>query len=243
MEKRKLSVWKILKFLFIALILIVFGGLMLRLCTMGDPPSMEKYAWTESMISFQKKYPDNFNVQKINENGLSYQYLASDGKFAINNIFITETGGGKAQIQFTVRYNNSTIKYLKNDYNLLSDPIGEPFIYILTDTGGNMYRSYLYTKEKKTVYNYRHIIFDDVDISDILNRTDEYSLMLDIYYIDDVSIGNSLYGSMPVFNCIYNDDFGYVGYVTETYNIKKDMYKNDSPTSGLMVNPAYLILE
>lgn len=232
-----------MKFLFTALILIIFGGLMLRICTMGDPESMEKYAWTESMISFQKKYPDSFTVQKINENTYSYQYLASDGKFAVNNIFITETGGGKAQIQLTVRYNNSTIKYLKNDYNLLSDPVGEPFIYILTDSSGNMYRSYLYTKDKKAVYNYRHIIFDDVDISDILNLTDEYSLMLDIYYIDDVSIGNSIYGSMPVFKCIYTDEFGYVGYVPETYNIKKDMYKNDSPTSGLMVNPAYLILE
>ena len=236
------TVGKLLKYLLIAVILIIYGGFMLRICTMGNPDSMEKYVWTEQTIQLYKTYQDKFTVKKVNEDTLNYQYITTDGKFSVNNIFVTETGGGKAQIQFTVRYNNSTLEYLRNDYNLMEIPVGEPFVYILNDSSGNTYKKYQFTKDTKTVYTYRHIIFDDVDIS-AMNYTDPYHLYFDVYYIEDVNLNNLPYGTLPVLKSEYNDEGIYSGYVLESYNIKKDLFKNDSPSTGITLSPAYLITE
>ena len=239
------TVKKLLKYLLIAVILFVYGGFMLRICTMGNPDSMDKYVWTESAIQLYKTYQDKFSVKKVNEDALSYQYITTDGKFAVNNIFVTETGGGKAQVQFTVRYNNSTLEYLRNDYHLTENPAGEPFVYVLSDTNGNIYKKYLFTKDTKTVYNYRHIIFEDVDIS-AMSYTDpsvSYTLYFDVYYIDAVNLLNLPYGTLPVLKSYYNDEGIYAGYVLEPYNIKKDLFKNDKPTSGITPSPAYLVTE
>ena len=240
-KSNKLTVGRILKYLVILVILAIYGGFMFRICTMDDPAAMTKYVWTESMVRLYNKNPDGFKVKKVNEDTLSYQYITPDGKFAVNNILITETGGGKAQIQFTLRYNNSTIKYLKEDYGLTDDPVGEPFVYIISDSYGNIYRNYQYTTDAKTVYNYRHIIFDDVDITGFTNLTETYYLFLDIHYIENVNLNGTPYGILPLYKCEYDTTGRYVGYVTDSYNIKKDLFKKDSPTAGITVNPAYLV--
>lgn len=208
---------------------------------MGNPSSMKKYIWTESMIEFYNSNPNDFEVKKVNEDAISYQYLTNDGKFAINNIFVTPTGGGKAQIQFTVRYNNSTIKSLVQDYMLKENPIGEPFVYIISDSFGTRYRNYQYTNDKKGLYNYRHIVFDDVDISAIDNLNEMLYLYLDIYYIEDVKLESTPYGVLPIYKHDFNEAQQYVGYTTETYNYKKDIFVKNSPSAGIMPNPAYLI--
>ena len=240
-KSNKLTVGKILKYLVILVILAVYGIFMFRICTMDDPAAMEKYVWTESMVTLYKRAPDEFKVKKVNEDTLSYQYITPDGKFAVNSIFITETGGGKAQVQFTLRYNNSTVKYLKEDYGLTDDIIGEPFVYTLSDSYGNIYRNYHYTTDAKTVYTYRHIIFEDVDITGFTDIENSYGLFLDIHYIENVKLADIPYGSLPLFKCQHDIDGRYVGYVLDPYNIKKDLFKKDSPTPNIMVNPAYLV--
>lgn len=245
MEDNKSSkghlIGKILKYMVFVIIILVYGIFLLRICTMGNPSSMKKYVWTESMIEFYNKNQSNFEVEKVDEDVMSYQYLTDDGKFAINNIFITKTGNGKAQIQFTVRYNNSTIKSLVQDYMLQENPIGEPFVYIISDSSGTRYRNYQYTNDKKGLYNYRHIVFDDVDISAIDSLNQSFYLYLDIYYIENVKIDSTPYGVLPIYKHDYTEEQKYVGYKTKPYNYKKDMFVNNSPTSGIMPNPAYLI--
>jgi hypothetical protein len=236
------TVGKLLKYLLIAVILLVYGIFMLRICTMGNPTTMDQYVWTESTVQLYKTYQDKFAVEKVNEETLSYQYITTDGKFAINSIFVTETGNGKAQVQFTIRYNNSTLEALRKDYNLIENPTGEPFVYILNDINGNIYRKYQFTTDTKSVYNYRHIIFEDVDISG-MDYTDLFYINLDIYYIEDVNFANISYGTLPVLRNEYDSEGKYNGYLLEPYDIKKDLFKKDSPTSGITPSPAYLVKE
>ncbi|MCL2517568.1 MAG: hypothetical protein FWF15_03295 [Oscillospiraceae bacterium] len=224
MTTKKITIGKILKYSVYGLIIFVYLFFMVRICTMGDPKSMEEFVWNESGVSAYNSNSDNFIINVVNEKSMNYQYITGDGKFAVSNIHTAKLADANAgQIQFTIRYNNSTIKTLKADYNLEKDPVGEPFIYILYDSNGNIYRNYQYISDRKLLYNYKRIIFDGIDLT-----ADEFHV--DIYYCDDVRFTKPPYGSLPVLKADYY-------FMDEGYNISKTPVTD----KRLNVNPVYRI--
>jgi len=214
-----ITVGKVLKYTVYGLILFVYLFFMVRICTMGDPKSIEEFIWNAESVSTYNSDPNNFVINVVNEKSMSYKYITDDGRFAVSNIHITNTG----QLQFTIRYNNSTIKSLKLDYDLEKDPVGEPFIYILSDSNGNIYRNYQYVSDRKLLYNYRRLIFNDIDLT-------ATGFQVDIYYCDDVKLTKTPYGSLPVLRADYY-------YTDKGYNISK----TPAIDKRLTLNPAYLI--
>ena len=207
------TIGRILKYTVFALILFVYVFLMFRMCGVSDSKTMSEFIWNEESVTAYNNNPGSFKITIVNKKDSA---LTSDGKFAVSNIHITGTG----QIQFTIRYNNSTVKQIIKDYKLETEPVGEPFIYILTNTNtGETFRSYQYVAEKKLIYNYRKIIFDGIDLN-------EKNYCVDIYYCADVNFNKAPYGTLPLIFAI-----------SEEVEISKTPVKDNR----LMVNPVYPI--
>lgn len=85
------------------------------------------------------------------------------------------------EVQFTVRYNNrSTINRLMRLQSLAERPEGEVFVYILSDTNGKVYTEYTVAKGNKPMYDFRRVVFPDVDFTGVK------AFYLEVFYIGDV---------------------------------------------------------
>lgn len=192
-------VGKILKYSFFAVILFIIGFMTLRIFTSGDTKTAKSFMWTERTVNSYREAPDKFKVYVID---VPREYT-EDGKFRISNVRYAESDENTAaQLQFTVRWNNSTIEYLKEDFDLAEAPAGEPFIFTLTDDKGNVYTEYEMLSDIKPLYHYRRLAFDISDLRDA-----EY-FRLNIYYYNtydsesaaDTEDGDSgAYGTMIVY--------------------------------------------
>ncbi len=134
------------------------------------------------------------------------------GYFAVTQaVFIDEAD----QLQFVFRYNNSTLKYTANDYNLPEIPSRDAEVYDVTvtimydltpdnpnDNDGKTPEAVRYERfypsdmksSQKTLYNYRKFVFDDIKITD-----DVIGVYADFYYIDDVDYAKKAYGSLLLY--------------------------------------------
>lgn len=155
---------KIIKYFFFGLIIFFFGFMTLRLFTSGDTKIAKSFLWTdEAKVSYQTS-PDKFKIYSVDVS----KNFTDDGMFYVSNTRYAESEVGNiSQIQTTIRWNNSTIKYLMSDLILTEMPAGEPFVFTLTDDIGNVYTGYETVSDKKTLYNYRRLVFDGVNFTDV----------------------------------------------------------------------------
>lgn len=182
---KKLTFSKIIKFIFVLLIIAVYTLLFGRMFLARYTGSMAKYAWTNNAI---KTYEQTTDFTLMTQN-LS-KTIDDNGYFSISNyVYIPEIN----EVQFTVRYNNSTVDTLENFYTDVSD-IGETFVFTLTDNNGNVYDSYKYLSKSNLIYNFRRLVFEGVDLSNA------GTLYLNVYYINDVSKSSKIYTSFQLYN-------------------------------------------
>jgi hypothetical protein len=120
------------------------------------------------------------------------------------------------QVQFVLRYNNSTLKYTKQDYNLSEIPSRDDHVYDVTltimydltpenteDNDGKTPEAVAYERffasniasAKKTLYNYRKFVFDGIKIDDSV-----IAVYADFYYIGDVNYDEKPYGSLLIYH-------------------------------------------
>ena len=138
----------------------------------------------------------------------NYGYFANSGA-----VFIKEAN----QLQFILRYNNSTLEDTKDDYGLASTPSRDENVYDVTvtimydltpendkDNDGKTPEAVRYERikptgdaisYKKTLYNYRKYIFDGIVIDDSV-----LGVFADIYYIGDVDYEKDAYGSLLLYD-------------------------------------------
>lgn len=164
------------KTLTVAVLCFVFGiiiFMVIRLMTSYPPSSMKKMVWNESALAAYQNDPNGFSVSYYP----STDSFSDDSMFSISQITYIPSIG---QYQATVRYNKRVLNYLCNDYGLTAVPDGETYIFMLRDNHGNVYKTYSYTAESRSNYEYRHVIFDGVDMDDVTK------LVLEVYYIGDV---------------------------------------------------------
>lgn len=152
----------ILKWLFYLIIIALFAIIFFRLGTNKPSKNMTSLICTPKIEEALKRGDVAVFSQELGD------YMPRGGEYAIFDVkVIPETD----ELQFTVRYNNSTVKKLKEkiasrDYGseeekqAALDKIGErPFVFALRDEDGNVYKAYAYLEYSKTVYQYIKVSF------------------------------------------------------------------------------------
>ena len=164
--KPKSKAGKILRLLGILLVVAVYGILMFRIFTKGDPAGAKVFLWTPDTVAAYQADPQNFTAQRytirsfnyptgiMDENGVEkyearvYNDITSDGSFQISNLIYVPTA---QELQITVRFNRAAVERLQNQYKLSEKPTGEIFFFALDD-GENYYADCSYVATKRMTY-------------------------------------------------------------------------------------------
>jgi len=138
------------------------------------------------------------------------------------------------QIQVVLRYNNSTIKHLVEDYSLETIPERSEDLYdvslffsvdltpentednaTVSEGATRTFRcsSRLVRRDEKNLYNYRMFVFDldecGEDLAALLESGHLLAVYADVYYVEDMDLDEKAYGTL----CLYD-------YLTETEELK-----------------------
>ena len=199
-----------------ALIIISITGLLVwrMIDNMFDPKVMNTVVANEKLADAYAEKGDGLDAYYQEHS----QYTRGDtnyGYFAITQSLIISDID---QVQFVLRYNNSTLEYTKNDFKLSEIPKREDIVYevILTvmydltpdikdDNDGKKPDTVKYetigeqsacVKAQKTLYNYRKYVFDGVKIDENV-----IAIYADFYYVGDFDPDEKPYGSLLIYHC------------------------------------------
>ncbi len=192
--KRYYKIKKIVKFTLKTLVYVsVFGvvaALLFRIYTIQEPDIAKQFVWNEKGIAAYNEYKD-FTV--YSQKMLSYMWTdpetgeskeierdsfnggkeIGDQTMCVSNIHFVKRAG---QIQVTFRWNQNAEKKLLTDFEIDSLPEGELFRFTLSDEKGNLYGDVSYLSDSRYVYEYRRLVFDDIDFKTVKE------LYLNIYF-------------------------------------------------------------
>lgn len=174
-EKKKDSLaLKILKYLAIAVVVLVYALLFFRIFISNDTSLAKSFIWTEkSVAAYDEKGGLSVYTQKLegytlyDEDGevaetVTYNDLSKDGLFKVSNfMYVKDT----KEVIITVRYNDTCEKKYSEKYSLDPDA-SELFVFELQG-GGKTYGDYTYVTDERFVYHYRRLVFSGVDIKDL----------------------------------------------------------------------------
>ena len=248
---RKFTFGKILRKTFsyalTVLALAVIAFLVWRISSTGDPKAFKSFLWNDISIEAYNESPESFKALQYVRN----DNLTPNGKFSASSVYFVPSIG---QFQMTLRYNDSTVKKLVNELmteyelknaNEVKEKFGvyentekELFVFTLSDNLGNVYTDYQVVSGTKYMYNYRRIIFDNIDMNatkvtekDGETLTEAFEeLYLNIYFIDDVQL-SAPYAILTVYD-------------TEHDHSPVDLKKypsNDTPSKNLAPPPKYTV--
>ncbi|MBQ5885911.1 MAG: hypothetical protein IIW79_05820 [Clostridia bacterium] len=193
------------KVLFYLFVIIVNAIMLWRVLFSGDPAKIQRLTVNDSL---REAYEDGQLLLETQEQ----RTLTSNGLFAVRQcVFIPEAN----QIQIVVRYNNSTLRKLAQDYGLESVPEKTDELFDVsivktidktpmditdnTDPEALSEERYHPTGEPETaykrLYSYRRYVFENV------SREDAVGMFVDVYYKGDVNYEKDPYGAL----CIYED--------------------------------------
>lgn len=209
----------VMRALFALLIIGVVGLLAFRIIDSKIVPSKVKTLTpNDKLCEAYETYGDELTLYRqdqgkyTREEGKNYGYFANEGA-----IFIKEAD----QLQITLSYNNSTLEHTKDDYFLPEIPSRDDEVYAVSlrimydltpdnkdDNDGSVESAVRFERimptgdaisHKKTLYNYRKFIFDDVVIDDSV-----IAVIVDIHYVGDIDYDIDAYGSICVYH--YEDE-------------------------------------
>ncbi|MCQ2433385.1 MAG: hypothetical protein MJ175_12350 [Clostridia bacterium] len=190
------KLWTGVKIVVLSISLAIYMFFFFRLCTMGDPDSMSHVLWNDVNKAAYRADPAAFEI--LEQEPVSY--ITDDGRFWISNVIYLPAA---KQLQYTIKYNNSTVKYLKADLEAAATKEGlsgeitipdEPFDYSLLDENGNRYSPSEVLADRKQNYNYRRLVFDGIEM------TEESIFYADMYYAGAVNYTGAPYGSLLVWH-------------------------------------------
>ena len=218
-------VFKLIKKLIVAIFSLIITGvivfLLWRVFSSDDPKSMKVIDVNDRVsaaygIAGEDLYMFKQDQRSITSGSKNYGY------FSITDYVIIPDAN---QIQTTVRYNNSTLKYTARDYGLDKIPSREEDVYDVTliiavdltpenekDNFGNDEAGVEFIRchgrttlsDTKNIYNYRKMVFqlDDanVDLAKLLDEGLLLAVYADFYYVGDVDYDKPAYGTL----CLYD---------------------------------------
>lgn len=223
--------WRIAGFIFKALCTLIIAAIVILLLwrmidNNNDPKDMDTVIPNSLLVDAYEKNGDSLNTYyqeqtRYTRGENNYGYFAITQSLIIDDI---------DQIQFVFRYNNSTLKYTKEDYSLDSIPSRDAEVYDVTvtvmydltpddttDNDGKTAEAVRYERifpsqmlsAKKTLYNYRKFVFDGIEIDDSV-----IAVYADFYYVGDIDYDEKPYGSLLIYH--YEEE-----------NISRKLTKND----------------
>ncbi len=179
---------KMIKWMFIAVVVLMLLWLTLCSILQKGTPAMKKYVWTAEAA---EQYAENKEFKIWNLTAFNTSSL--DKIFYIENLMYTEE---PSQFQFMLRYNvhNESVKKLS-----ANSAEKEPFVFVLKDNKGKTYTKYEYMTDSALIYGYYRVVFSGVDTSEATELT---------VYIYRNNGENTDFRS-PVDSCIvwYNDGY------------------------------------
>lgn len=169
----------VVKIICASLVIGVYAILAYRLATgLGIPEKAKEMIWDEKAYNAYSASGGNLTVYAQDPEAT----FGNDGRFSIYQMrYIPDID----QVQFTIRYNRSTVAALKDEiaanYAVGDDATDEerlaaenaaaaalemvdndPFVFVLRDQDGNVYADYSYTAYSSGLYTYVRIAFDNV---------------------------------------------------------------------------------
>ena len=189
------------------LVIIAINAIVLwRVLFSGDPSAIKPILVNEQTVAAYRKQGNELRLEIQQQ-----RTITESGKFSVTDcVFIPEAN----QIQVTVRYNNSTLRKLAEDYELSEIPSREQELFDITivkttdltpdDPDDNTDKAKL--KEEryypsgeaktayKTLYSYRKFIFDNITYEDAVG------MFVDVYYAEDINYNDTPYDAL----CIYD---------------------------------------
>ncbi len=205
---------RVVKLSLLILVLLVNGVLIFRLCSSGDPSSMDTLLVNEKLYEAYQAAGEDMTLQYQNHPTIT-RGENNSGYFSVTQyVFIPEAD----QVQLVFRYNNSTIKHLKEDYGLDVLPDKEEHLFDVSlikttdltpadDTDNSAPEKLAKVRIKPTgfvkdttsnrLYTYYRYVFDGVTI-----EADTVGIFADVYYVGDIQgdYENIAYGTL----CLYD---------------------------------------
>lgn len=177
---------KLFKYTILSVSFLIFAFFIFRLAFSGTPKELRRIVWTPQAIEAYRSSPETFEAIEQEQE----TYITNDGKFWILDVvYLPEA----KQLQMVIKYNDSTLKYLKEALGTETLP-EEPFVYSLLDNNGARYETHTQETGRRLNYNYRLLAFENIDLTDI-------SVMyVDIYYTDAVDYEKAPYSSLMTWN-------------------------------------------
>ncbi len=212
---------RIVKFLFFCIIFGVISLLVWRMASSGDPDSMHLPAVNDKLAAAYEQAGGELYLFRQEQNSIT-RAESNAGYFSVTDaLFIPEAN----QVQIVVRYNNSTIRALCEDYGLAETPDRSAELYDVTlliatdltpdndaDNSGNDPASVAFTrirptsveKDQKNLYNYRRLVFDldsaGLSLAELLESGEWLAAYADFYYVEDIDYEATPYGTL----CLYD---------------------------------------
>ena len=143
-----MKIKRILKGLFIAFVCAFLLFIAARIFLLGDNDTLSELYPTDSAISAYNA-GENFIYHE------PFESIADDGYYSSNGFIYCESTG---EVQITGRYNDSL-------YTYMDAPEDTEFTWKLVDKANELeWEGEVVAGDEKYIYNYRRIIFSDVEI-------------------------------------------------------------------------------
>ena len=218
-------VFKIIKKLIVGMFSLLVTGIIVflfwRVFSSGDPKSMKTIDVNERISTAYESAGKELYMFRQEQRSIT----SGDDNYGYFSITDCKIIPDANQIQTTVRYNNSTLRYTAEDYELDEIPSRDDTVYDVSlviavdltpddesDNMGNDEESVELIRchgkttlsDTKNMYNYRKMVFqlDDanVDLSALMDEGILLAIYADFYYVGDVDYDETPYGTL----CLYD---------------------------------------
>lgn len=212
MSKALKIIGRIIKYFFFFIIIAINAIMLWRIFFSGDPSEIKPLVANEKLVSVYNEKGNDLVLKTQKQKA-----LAESGRFSVTDcVFIPEAD----QIQITVRYNNSTLRRLAEDFELSTAPEKKDELFDITvvkttdltpeNDEDNLKRENLKeerfypTGKPKTaytsLYTYKKFIFDNIEWEDAVG------LFLDIYYVGDMDYSDVPYDALCIYDALMDMD-------------------------------------
>jgi len=183
------------------------------------PKTISPLQANESLVSAYEEHGDGLTLRYQDQASIT-RAEGNYGYFSVTQcVFIPEA----EQVQIVVRYNNSTIRHLAQDFELSETPAREEHLFDVTlvkttdktpnDSSDNSKLEALsvtrytpnanYLRDYTSLYTYYRYTFDNISVDDLT-----VGVFVDIFYVGAIDYNAKAYGTL----CIYSDDCEWIPY-------------------------------
>jgi hypothetical protein len=208
----------------------ILGVLLWRIMSSGDPASMKALQPNDKLCDAYAAYladtdPDKGDFIIVHQR---YDTIIREGE-AKGYFSVTQADFLPAadQLQITFRYNNSTLKYVAEDfgkpeplergqdwfdvtvtvaYDLTPDNDADNSVNDPESVRFERYQPTACVKDTKNLYNYERLTFDGIDILDHIDengepvmRADVLAVYVDIYFNEDIHYDQQPLGTLIIY--------------------------------------------